>query len=353
MFAQRLLSFLVLFTTICFANTALSQNAASEQAKLDKYQQQLSKLQAQSKQIASEISKKQAELEGLKQQSSPEQEAVDEAQQMVDQAKAEFNDTPSEANLSKITNAEFKLKLAIRKFNKANGEAGKLADDIDALSQKATTNTGDINKLQQQIAQQKTKLQQAQKRELAAAEEAKQAKLLAKQKAEAEAAKAEVERLKAMLAAQEAEKAKAAVAKAAPETKAAPAPAPVAKAAPTQAAQKVANPVVTYLTDAAEASKLIGQFNDAANANKGQNLKNLVLHIRGDKNLAITLFAAGNGIYKGKAKVRSGNTVLEVAPNTWNTEISGDLHKEFVTFIYDSSNPDAPRIVYFEAALAS
>lgn len=382
---------ITLFLLIGAINPAISQSLAQEQTKLSNLNAELKSLATENDTLTKEIASNKAQLEQLSTTSSPEKEALDQAKANL--AKAEANDSPE--NQSVISNAKFKLALAERKYKKANSQQFELSEKIGQLESTVAQNTARMSELESQISTQQTLISQIKTKQLAEerALRDKQQQLLEQQKLEAEKAKQEVARLKALL---EAEKAQEQAASAAPVPVPAAAPAPASTAAtpaPASTPPASAEAAATEAPAAEPISKPQQLANEIAEQKKSQSAKepskagtsailltskdqvqaeqtrlntlleqrdrkknkfNKILNIKpasGEgETEAATLKALGHDQYRGANELKQGDFIFVVGFYRWRQTIEND--GEF-QFILDASDPKNPRLVYFNKALGS
>lgn len=368
-----------------FSTVGITQDLRSQQASIEK------DVAALNLQIAA----KQQQIAALRSKPSPEQADVVAAQKILDAARAELKTTPGTDNEGKVRNAEFKLKLAQMKFDKANGGIEVLNDEIDKLKQQVIARQQQIKELNIQASGQAQALQQKQTDERLKQQQ-EQAQELARTKREAESAQKEIERLKAALAAQEAAAAKTAVEKtvaASPATSVAPAtlvapatmapatientpkPAPTkltpavqAPAAQTQALATQTEAIKTAAAPSANANgpiKLNSQDQVlhelqttsqlVAQAHRGEDTASLVLYLKHpgaattnkDK---VSLRALGNNQYRANTKVDAGEYEAVIGFNHWTLEFASSESGE-TTFLCDYRDKNAPRLVIYQSSL--
>lgn len=352
-----------------FSTAGSAQDIRSQQATIEK------DVAALNLQIAA----KQQQIAALRNKPSPEQTDVVVAQKTLDAARAELKTSPNSDNEGKVRNAEFKLKLAQLKFDKANGGIEALNDDIDKLKQQVSARQQQIKELNNQVADQSQQQKLADER----LKRQQQEQELARTKQEAESAQKEIERLKAALAAQE-----AAVKTAAPPAPSVVAPAVIpqksAESVP-KAAEAAAKPVAAIQTEAPKATAAAMTITSAtpttagangliklssqeqvlhelqatsqlvAQARRGEDAASLVLYLKHpgaattnkDK---ISLRALGNNQYRANTKVDAGQYEAVIGFNHWSVEFASNESGETI-FLCDYRDKNAPRLVIYQSAI--
>lgn len=195
---------------------AFSQDLSKEQQRLISSQQSMLDIQNEQNKLEVALSTEKSKISKLEADLAPLTKAINEAKTAVDKTTAVAVASPTTENSARVKNAEFKLMLAERKYNKSSGglqEALKtietLAGDYKANLKKIEQTNKDIAKQQKQLTWRKNNQQKIAQQE---AERLKQAELqrqedeliqskiaLAESQAEQAAAEREIAHLKSML----------------------------------------------------------------------------------------------------------------------------------------------------------
>jgi len=304
-----------------------------------------------------QIATKQQQIATLRGRPSPETTELNTAQQKLAEARAAYKANASADNESKAKNAEFKVKLAEIKYNKAHPDVNTLVDEVEQLQSQLANKQREakeapakaaaeaVDKPQSKpVDNQAAKRQQEQQRQ--------QEQELARSKQESQAQQKEIERLKAELAAKETKDKEAA------------APVPVAKVAAPVAAP--AKPAATSNTTGGGALKLITaqevaqelqQLDQRLGGPGPQRGANDALYLKRPDTKAtnkdkVVLRALGKEQYKGQAAVEAGQYQISVGFNQWPVEFSAGEAGQ-TTFVYDNSNPQKARLLIYNSGLES
>src|SRR5690606_31891052 len=319
---------------------------------------------AMEKDIASlnqQISSKQQQINALRNRPSPEQAEVAAAEKALENARADLKAKPDSDNEGRVRNAEFKLKLAQIKFDKSNNEIDSLNDDVSRLRQQVLARQQQVKEAGRQVAVPADLPTPQQANADRAKRQQEQELLRAKQ--DAEAARKEIERLKAALAVKEAGEAKAqaaapvaaaavdpAAAKAASAVAVAPA---AAQAVAKQSASATAGPVkLKSQQDVLRALQKTAEL--TANADTRRTI-NQSLYIK-QPNVAatnkdkITLHGLGNNQYRGSSNIASGEYEAVLGFNRWPATFAASEACE-QTFLLDYSDDKTPRLIIYSSAL--
>ena len=313
--------------------------------------------------LKQQIATKEKQIAALRNKPSPEQADVVAAQQALAAARTAQQTNPGPDSEGKVRNAEFKLKLAQLKYDKANNGIEDLKDEIDHLNTQVDAKQRQLKALSTQAAQQA----QAQQQKLAEERQKRQeqSEALARAKQEAEAAQQEIQRLKAALAAQEAAKAGKTGAPAAAPKPAAPkiADTPKPMLAPAKAAQGAAakpgaipaSGLVKLNAQAQVLHALQATSELAGKAERGESEASLILYLKrpGSKTTnkdKITLRALGNGQYRGDAHVDAGSYEAVLGFNHWPVQFSAGESGD-MTFLCDYRNKNTARLLVYPSAL--
>jgi DNA polymerase III gamma/tau subunit len=339
------------FLTATLGSSGYAQDVRSQQAAIEK---EITALNQQ-------ITGKQQQMNMLRSRPSPEQAEVASAQRALNDARAQLKAEPSTDNEGKVRNAEFKLKLAERSYNKAHADVEALTEDVNRLKQQVAAKQQQIKDL----ARQNTEAADNQQQKIADKREQE----LARAKQEAESAQKEIERLKAALAAKETAEAKAAPAKAAPAPTPAPvapvkaaAPAPVAAAvpatpAPTPATAPAAPTATGGVIKLSSQQQVLGELQTLAQRAQGGAGRgaNYVLYLKKPGASAtnkdkVGLRAIGNDQYRGTFIVKPGEYEAVIGFNKWPVHFAADEDGENV-FLLDYSDEKKPRLVIYSSRL--
>lgn len=308
-----------------------------------------------------QISSKQQQVNALRNRPSPEQAELAAAQKTLNDARTELKAKPGSESEGKVRNAEFKLKLAQIKYDKAHGDVEALNDEIDKLKQQIAGKQQQIKDLGKQATEQQADAQQ-QKVADDRAKRQQQEQELARSKQEAESARKEIERLKAALAVKETAEAKALLASPAA------AAAPVAVAAPAAAKAEIApaKPAATAPAASATADliKLDSQqavlhaLQETAQRTAGADTRHTInqsLYVKSPNVAAtnkdkITLKGLGNNQYRGNGRIAAGQYEASLGFNRWPVTFSASEAGELV-FLLDYSDEKNPRLTIYNSAL--
>lgn len=321
------------------SSSAHSQTLPAERQKLASYQSQLNTLLTEQAQLQNTIEARQTEIANVRSKPAPGQDKLVKAQSAVAKAEQAYQADPSATNKSKLSNAEFKLALQERKYNKSNTELSALEDEMASLKNQSSNNEAEIARLKTTIKQQETQITvvQAQQQEQARVQ---QQQAIEQEKIRAQQAAAKMQREKALIAQQVAAEQAAATAAIAAAT----------ATADKQALEKKDEDVIylgTRAAIAAEEQRLLGATANASGKqyNKILNIKPILADGSSGEVESNTLRTLGNDQYRGNASLRAGKVQLIIGFNRWEYTFSKAAE---YTFIFDGSNPQKPRLVYFE-----
>ena len=336
---------LLLAPVLAVAQTSLS----TANAALTALQQEQEALLSEQKAVQQQIAETRQQIVAMEQQESPEQAGLDQAAQELATAQAAFQANPSEEAKAVVSNAEFRLALAERKYRKANEALFTLKDQLNELTDRSERNATSLNQLaaritaqQQAISalssdqlRQERALRQQRERELATVRE------------QLAAANQEIARLQDELIA---------ATTAPPELELEPEPAPPA-ATPAAAAAPVApattEPGMLQLSReqlAVEEARLAALL-QTPDPRRGalDKIVNLRNADGSGKSQSIFLKPLGYEQYRGDHNLSPGEFVFSVGSDSWQQAISANGRYEF---ILDLSDSNQPRLLYFPASLA-
>lgn len=374
-------SLVLVLVTLLTTTTVCAQTVSAEKARLQSIQASLAALQASIEPLQAEHSAAQAALAKASSLDVPEKTALDAAQQMLDEALAVFNAEPSPENKARLKNTEFKYALAERKFKKANKQLASAKQTAEQAATKLTAAQQQLAALttslaEQQLTLEKTEVAEQKRRneenllqqQAAAAEiarlkaelEQQKRREQARQQAEQQRLKAEAE-AKALAAAQAREKAAAAqaaltnVAITASEEAAATTfttiPITTAEAAATS---KQAGIIFLSARELVQAEELRLQQALQAPGNKSKDY-NKILNIKtveaNAKSMAYQLRPLGNEQYRGKVTLQAGDNIFSIGFNSWPQTVQDNGDNSYIV-IFDRSNPEEPRLVYYPESLS-
>ena len=198
------------------SNPVFSQDLAKEQQKLLSSQQSIIDIQNEQNKLEKALSTEKSNISKLETDLAPLTRATNEARSALNQATATAVASPTTENSARVKNAEFKLMLAERKYNKSSGGLQKALKTVEKLESDHKANLKKIEQTNKEISEQQKRiiwLENNQKKiALQEAEKLKQAELkrqedeliqskiaLAESQAEQAAAEREITRLKSML----------------------------------------------------------------------------------------------------------------------------------------------------------
>lgn len=305
-----------------------------------------------------QIASKQQQIATLRNRPSPEQSELNNAQKRLAEARTAFQANGSAENESRAKNAEFKLKLAEIKYNKAHPDVDVLVDEVEQLQSqlavrqreakepretKAIPETGTAPKAADtQASQAKARQQEQRQQEL----QRQQEQELARSRQEAEAQQKEIDRLKAALAAKETK-----------ETAVHAAPAAAAKPVEQIAATKpaVIGGGAMKLISSQEVAQELQQLAQRLTAPGPDRGANDALYLkRPDTKVTnkdkVILRALGKEQYRGQAQVDAGNYQISVGFNQWPLEFNATEAGQ-TTFLYDNSDAQKPRLLIYSSSL--
>lgn len=375
---------------------AQAQSSGAEQDKLLRYEQTLKQRQTDLQQFEQALSRAKSTLAPMGTLSGPELDELNETLKELDEAKAVYDAEPSDDNKARLKNIEFKQALAERKFKKANAGQLELQEQIDKLSAQISQAQSDISKLTADIGRQKATVEQTRTMELAT----RRAQEAEEQRKKADAAQAEIARLKAQLeqqrrdetsrkaaeleasrkAAAEAAKLKATVAATATTTN------PTASVAAdianntannstvpaTTATAMPANSTAASSSPASKSTGVLFLSNQQAVLAEQKRLEailakpdtsrhryNKILNIKpinasGESGTAEsnTLNFLGNEQYRGEIELTGGEALFVIGFNRWRVIIPDAPKGTFYTVLFDNSDPKNLRLVYYPRALS-
>lgn len=307
-----------------------------------------------------QIATKQQQIATLRGRPSAETTELNTAQQKLAEARAAYKANASADNESKAKNAEFKVKLAEIKYNKAHPDVNTLVDEVEQLQSQLASKQREAKEAREAPARpaadvaekpqpkpvdnQAAKRQQEQQRQ--------QEQELARSKQESEAQQKEIERLKAALAAKEAKEKE--VAAPAPTAKAA-APAPISTPAKPAAATNTAGGGAMKLITAQEVTQELQRLEQRLAGPGPARGANDAMYLRHPDTKAtnkdkVILRALGKEQYKGQTTVEAGQYLISAGFNQWPVEFSASEAGP-ITFVYDNSDPQKARMFIYSSGL--
>lgn len=301
--------------------------------------------------LTQQIASKQQQIATLRTRPSPEQLELNNARAKLAEAQAAHKAKASAETESKAKNAEFKLKLAEIKYDKAHPDVSALVDAVEQLQSQLAAKQREAKEPAEprETAAKPVERPQQQK----AADQAKQRQQeqeLARSRQETESQQKEIERLKAALAAKE-----AAAAPVPAPAKAAPAPVEPVAAAPEPAAKASAGGGALKLITGQEVAQEQQQLTQRLNAPGPDRGANDALYLKRPNVKAtnkdkVILRALGKEQYRGQAQVEAGQYQISVGFHQWPVEFSAGEAGQ-TTFVYDHSDPAKPRLFIYNSAL--
>ena len=368
---------LLIVSLIGLSSTAAwSQTVQQEQAKLTQLEQRLSSLETERQVKQSALSTTRAQLSEASKADSPEKAQLQQAEQQLRAAEAQYNADPSSTNESKVKNLKFKFALAERKYKKANTEVASLQKNIDQIDSDLKTLSQQISSTTDEIKTQQTALNSAKARvseQQRKASAQKQQQIAEEQRLKQLAAEAEIARLKAELAERdraEKERAEAEKTQATAAVTATKAKAPVKPEQPqvaakvdtpkqtAQAPQKAdpSAPKITLLSDKAAAQSFQQQLEQLLQQEEKRKrvAYNKILNVKDSSGSAKakTLKSIGANHFRCNAKLPAGDVSLSVGFSRWQQTIDPSIAGRDFVFILDNRNEKAPELVYFDKAFA-
>ena len=346
------LSRILLITAYCSvlitAPLVHAQTLQQAQDVLARLQTEQADISEQIKNLEAEVAARQNELAAAKTKPAPEKDELDAADKELAAAKAAHAANPNDMNETSLKNAELKHHLAERKYLKSSGNAMELQGLLQRAENQLTTlrntlsaNIGKIDAQKRAVAvaaqeasatAEAEKLKAAERKiaaEKQAAEQARNAELAAKQKA----------------AEEQQQLADAAAAKALAE-----------KNAAEEAAKKSAEKAngLSRLTDRAAVSQENARINALLEKFWGKGKVNQIMYLRRDgseSKSSNTLRDIGHLQYRTELLAPAGKVALNIGFRKWELEFaSADAGQPFV-FIYDQTDAEKPRLVYYLKSL--
>lgn len=355
----RAFSPLTLAAALLFSMPALAQG---NDASVSALRATLADLSQEQRALEVELATKREQLVALRNRPSAEQAELLEAEAAVRQARSELAANPAPDVQARLNNAEFKLTLAERKWSKSNAEAAALAEVIAALERRLSEQKAAEQRTRQQLAAAERSVQDRLVRERA--ERERKERELELTRREAEAAQAEIERLKALLAEREAASQTEAGEAAGEEAAAAAEPAATTRSSatiePSARPADQAPPAADGLARLATQSEVLTELRRlqaaVAQADGRERLVNDVLWAKrfdGDREvdkIRVSLRALGNGQFRGQEQLPAGDYRLVVGFDEWPLTLSGHEAAAAQVFLLDRSS-DASRLVLYSEQL--
>lgn len=378
---------LILLAAVLFTANSHADSVAELQAIVQASNSKISAINEEQSNLQPTLTELNKQIAAIASQPSPEKEAYQKAQQDLRAAEAIYDTEGSDESKAKMTNAQFKMALAERKYKKSNKVLADLVEQQSDLQTRFLTNQQNQNSLKQKVKnynEQIVKLKQQQA-------ERYKAQQVARKNRELEAQRAEVARLKAALVASEKEKAslvasqKAAALKAAAITnnltasKAAPISSTTNIATATKSTVKatvpkpqVANPKAQNSPTAAD-HKQSALYLDSKQAIQALERRLSIILATPDKNktaydrmlnikpavqgsqIAIRaqpLDSLGHGQYKGTGKLLAGDTIFAVGFYRWRQVINNKGSDQY-TFVLDVADNKNPKLYYYLSSLGN
>jgi len=362
-----------LLTVLGVAGIAHTATLEEEQQRLADLQRQIRQLQAVNTDIDSNLAALEEREAGIKPDTEAERELVA-ARRAVTSAEEQLAASPGPENQDVLDNSRFKLKLAERRFQKANEEPLRLRRERSELGEAKASNERRINYLNARVSDQQQLIASLQKEQQVASERsrAQQEELLRQEQQRRQQAQDEIERLKALLAAKEAEEAAAlqrqeeealardiaAAEAAAAREEAASAPAdavePAAPATAAAAPTPVSTPPIELISDRARAAELAAR---AARAAGQGNRLNKILHYKSYSGSELversshSLQNLDNTLYRCEVTLRNGKSEFVVGGDSWPLEIPPTAAGSTHVVLLDLTAADQPRLWLFAANL--
>ena len=391
---------LTLLMAVLFTANSHAESIAELQAAIKASETKIGSINAEQSNLQNALAEINQQIEAIASQPSPEKAAYQKAQQDLQASESIYNADGSSESKAKMTNAQFKMALAERKYKKSNKALADLIEQQSQLQTRLTSNQKSQNSLNQQIKKQNEQIVELKNQQT----ERNKAQQAARKNQELEAQRAEVARLKAALVASEKEKAslvanqKAAKSAAAivgatavstatastssvTASKAVPTPSvptPSIPTAKTTAAKPVSkqpaakqqtaevkkssassdNKKSAIYLDSKQAVQAIEQRLSIilATPDKNKTAYDRMLNIKpADKNSNIKtraqqLDSLGHSQYKGEGKLLAGDTIFAVGFYRWRQVISNKGSDQY-TFLLDIADSKNPKLYYYLSSL--
>jgi DNA repair exonuclease SbcCD ATPase subunit len=341
---SKLLSRLLLIlasSSVLLPSLLQAQTLQAAQNALTELQTEQTGLKAQINRLEADVAAKRSELAAAQSRPSPERDELDAAEKELVTAKAAHATNPNDMNQITLKNAELKHHLAERKYHKSSSAITDLREQLQRSEDQLNAARSSLAANSTKIDEQKRLVSTAASKAAANAEIEKQQALQRKLAAEKEAAE------QAVSARQLAQKqaAEAAAAKAQAE-----------KTAAAEAAKKAAEKAngLTRLNDKTAVSNEQARINTLLEGFWQKGKVNQVMYLRKDGSESKgsnTLRDLGHLQYRSELTAPAGKVLLNIGLRKWEiTFDQNDAGKPFV-FIYDQSNNEKPRLVYYLKSL--
>lgn len=330
-------STLLLTALILVTSAAWPQNLDKEVVRLEQLQLQASELEQQQSLYEVDLKSLLRSLDELEDRPLPARAELAEARMQLEQARTARDLDPSDTNMARVQNAEFRLALSEHRFSKANREATALQQRIAALESRLQANQLSLTSTREQIRAQQVLVRQLQQQRLSAEHQSREQQL-ERQRAETAAAQQEVLRLRALLEVQEQTVAAHSESGAQPT------------AEPTEAA--TGGSKLILLTERQDVLALLTAVHHSLDTSDPRRvLVNRILHIkRGDDSRAHTLKALSTEQYRTEAQLEAGLNVLVIGFHQWEVDVPSTGH---YVFFYDLNDSAAPQLRMYSKQLES
>ena len=357
-----------------------AQNLEQERQEVEALHQKIASLGHSNSRIEKQLQDLEKEIAGQADSNAPQARALKDAEFEYQQALRTSERVPSAANKERAETARFAFVLAQRRYLRATESASELAKQQDRLREQLESNQRAIAATSKQLGQQQELILQKeqQARQQAAAQARKERELRIKKegalrnsreeldrvRAERAAALAELEELKARLAAQKQVRAK-------PRTILPAQGVTVASrqtihATPPRSSEKLATAVPrpgamtstvpeglpSLLGDKAQYLAMLETARQSGSRSRSSKIMqmNTLADNRVIRKTSHSLKHKGNGVYVGKTPVRAGMTTLVVGSKQWRWTIPKTDNNAMYRFVLDTRDKSNTELKIFRAA---
>ncbi len=355
-----------LLASVSLGGMAHAGSADAAAARLATLERQQRELQAERQALATELPRTREALAAASGNTEAEQAEVEAAQAALEQARAQHQASPGDETASRLQQAEFRVVLAERRLNRARAEAsGGLDRQLAELERRDQQAAQRLAELDTAITGQRNQVTQRRRAEQAE----NQAEALARSRREAEAARAEIERLRQLLEQREAaEEAVAAEQQSAVALDEAAAEEALDEGLPPiTLVERVTGDNATAgngaaLHPLADPDAVVASLQQLerrlANTPRGRNqpMVNRVMYIRAANagpdadSESVRLRPLGRQHYRGESSMRSGSYELSVGFQRWNVDIpSRDNGATYIFLFSEDADSEQPLILYNRA----
>ncbi|MBL4828226.1 MAG: hypothetical protein JKY66_11050 [Spongiibacteraceae bacterium] len=354
----------VILFCLCISTPINAQTLQSLKNSLAESGKRIDALNAEQERLYADISTNNATLTALSNTASPEKVKYEEAKIQLDQATEDHRSKRTSKSKAIMSNAAFKHALAERRYKKANTNEISLQEKNTALNNKLTKNTNRLDALNRSHKQYEKKIA-LKSTELARSQQALKEKNALQQQ---RAAEAEILSLKAALAQKDSPPSIAIQAKLPTKQVVLPTPKPItptiantATAKPPEKTSASIGGDIVLLSTKEQVKEEEQRLKDLdTKLGKKRSRYNKVLNIKTARSngslsraKANTLRALGNKQYQAVVRLKHATFVFSIGDKQWRATTPKTFKNTKYVFIYDETNTESPRLLYFDKSLSA